>query len=137
MEQSCGAVVFVRNEEREYLLLHYGEGHWGFVKGHVEDDETEKETALRELKEETGLSKVEFIEGFKDKIQYYYKRNDQTIYKEVTYFLIQAQHKKIRLSNEHVGYDWLNFKRAKEKTSFMNSKNVLKKAHNFLEKVSL
>jgi len=89
--------------------------------GQGEDDETEKETALRELEEETGLSKVEFIEGFKEKIQYYYKRNYQTIYKEVTYFLIEAQHKKIRLSNEHVGYNWLNFKRAKEKTSFMNS----------------
>ena len=45
-------------------------GHWGFVKGHVEDNETEKETALRELKEETGLSKVEFIEGFKEKTHY-------------------------------------------------------------------
>ena len=70
MEHSCGAIVFVRHKEREYLLLHYGMGHWGFVKGHVEDNETEKETALRELKEETGLSKVEFIEGFKEKTHY-------------------------------------------------------------------
>ena len=135
MEQSCGAVVFFRNKETEYLLLHYGEGHWGFVKGHVESMETEQETTLRELKEETGLSKVEFLEGFKEKIHYYYKRNGITIYKKVTYFLIRAQHKKIKLSNEHVGYEWLNYQRAKEKLSFKNSKNILEKAHKRIENI--
>ena len=135
MEQSCGAVVFIKNNETEYLLLHYGKGHWGFVKGHIENMETEKETTLRELKEETGLSKVEFVEGFKEKKHYSYKRNKKIIYKKVTYFLIQAQHKKIKLSNEHIGYEWLNYERAKEKLSFKNSKNILKKAHKLLETI--
>lgn len=133
LEKSCGAVVFIINEEIEYLLLHYGEGHWGFVKGHVESNETEKETTLRELKEETGLSQVKLFEGFKEKIYYYYKRNNITVNKKVTFFLIRAQHKKIKLSNEHVGYEWLNYQKAKEKLSFKNSKNILEKAHKLLE----
>ena len=135
LEKSCGAVVFINKEEIEYLILHYGEGHWGFVKGHVESMETEKETTLRELKEETGLSQVEFLEGFKEKIHYYYKRNDTIIYKKVIYFLIRAQHKKIKLSNEHEGYEWLNYQRAIEKLSFKNSKKILKKAHQLLENI--
>jgi len=135
LEKSCGAVVFIKKEEIEYLLLHYGEGHWGFVKGHVEINETEKETTLRELKEETGLSQVEFLEGFKEKIHYYYKRNKITVYKKVTFFLIRAQHKKIKLSKEHVGYEWLNYQKAKEKLSFKNSKNILERAHRLLENI--
>ncbi len=50
-EKSCGAVVFFKNkEETKYLLLRYEAGHWDFVKGNVEVNETEKETVLRELK---------------------------------------------------------------------------------------
>ena len=135
LEKSCGAVVFIKKEETEYLLLHYGEGHWGFVKGHVENNETEKETTLRELKEETGLSQVEFLEGFKEKIHYYYKRNHITVYKKVIFFLIRAQHKKIKLSREHIGYEWLNYEKAKEKLSYKNSKNILERAHRLLENI--
>ena len=54
-EKSCGAVIFHKKEELiRYLLLNYAAGHWDFVKGNVEPNETEKETVVRELKEETG-----------------------------------------------------------------------------------
>ena len=56
-EKSCGAVVFLKKEEQtKYLLLNYAAGHWDFVKGNVEPNETEKETVLRELKEETAIT---------------------------------------------------------------------------------
>lgn len=42
--------------EREYLLLMQTNRCWSFPKGHMEMDETEQQTALRELKEETGLT---------------------------------------------------------------------------------
>lgn len=55
-EKSCGAVIFrTRNGVHETLLLHHNAGHWAFAKGHVEQDEKEHETALREIREETGL----------------------------------------------------------------------------------
>ena len=56
-EKSCGAVVFLKTlEETKYLLLQYEAGHWDFVKGNVEPEESEKETVLRELQEETGIT---------------------------------------------------------------------------------
>ena len=58
-EKSCGAVILRKNEDRfdyDVLLIKHTMGHWGFPKGHVEGDETERETALREVKEETGYT---------------------------------------------------------------------------------
>ena len=56
-EKSCGAVIFIKKDDStKYLLLNYEAGHWDFVKGNVEPNETEKETVVRELKEETGIT---------------------------------------------------------------------------------
>jgi len=54
--KSCGAVVYRENAQVKYLLLHYGGAHWDFVKGEMEEDESEEETARRELEEETGIT---------------------------------------------------------------------------------
>ena len=64
-EKSCGAVVFLKKTEVNYLLLRYGAGHWDFVKGNIEPNESEKETVIRELQEETGIVDARFIEGFR------------------------------------------------------------------------
>ena len=48
------------------MLLHYEEGHWGCAKGHFEEDETAEQTARREIREETGLTDIRFIPGFKE-----------------------------------------------------------------------
>lgn len=69
-EKSCGAVMFQEEDTgRRYLILHSTQGHWTLCKGHVEGDETEHETAVREIREETGLT-VEFIDGFRQVISY-------------------------------------------------------------------
>jgi bis(5'-nucleosidyl)-tetraphosphatase len=132
-EKSCGAIVFVKNVEVNYLLLHYEAGHWDFVKGNVEPNESEKDTVMRELKEETGIVDAQFIDGFKEKIEYFYRRQGTTIHKEVVFFLIEAHTEKVELSYEHVGYDWLDYQRAMEKLTFKNAKDVLQNAHEFLE----
>ena len=65
MEKSCGAVLFRENSgSREYLVLRSVGGHVTLCKGHVEADETEHETAIREIQEETALC-VKFVEGFR------------------------------------------------------------------------
>ena len=51
-EKSCGCIV-LNNEQ--VLLVKHNKGHWDFPKGHVEEGETEKQTALREVKEETNI----------------------------------------------------------------------------------
>ena len=115
-----------------YLLLKYEAGHWDFVKGNVEPSESEKATVLRELKEETGIVATQTIEGFRERISYFYRRQGSTVHKEVVFFLIEADTKKVTLSFEHVGFDWLNYERALEKLTFKNAKDVLQKAHAFL-----
>jgi 8-oxo-dGTP pyrophosphatase MutT (NUDIX family) len=134
-EKSCGAVVYSKvNSEPIYLLLQYEAGHWDFVKGNVEAGETEHETAVRELKEETGISDVKFIDGFRESITYFYKRKGSTVHKEVIFFLMEIKTTKIQLSFEHVGFDWLPFDRAMSKLTFKNARDVLQKANDFLKK---
>jgi 8-oxo-dGTP pyrophosphatase MutT (NUDIX family) len=134
-EKSCGAVVFIKKDDQtKYLLLNYAAGHWDFVKGNVEINETEKETVLRELKEETGITDATFIENFKETIAYFYRRQGLTVHKEVVFFIIETHTEKVELSFEHVGYIWLDYKHAMEKLNFKNAKDVLQRAHDFLKK---
>jgi len=132
-EKSCGAVVFKKNREVKYLLLYYEAGHWEFAKGLVEINEGEKTTVMRELKEETGIVDAQFIDVFREKISYFYRREGKTFYKEVVYYLVQVQSSEVKLSYEHVGYEWLDYQSAMERLSFQNAKDMLKKAHEFLK----
>jgi 8-oxo-dGTP pyrophosphatase MutT (NUDIX family) len=132
-EKSCGAVVFFKNVQLEYLLLQYEAGHWDFVKGNVEPNESETDTVLRELKEETGIVATQTIEVFREGIQYFYRRQGETIQKEVVFYLIQADTEKVELSFEHVGYAWLDYPDALERLTFKNAKDVLQKADAFLQ----
>lgn len=137
-EKSCGAVVFIRKDaSTNYLLLNYAAGHWDFVKGNVEPNESEKETVIRELKEETSITEAQFMDGFKETITYFYRRQGLTIRKEVVFFLIEAYTDKVQLSFEHVGFVWVDYRHALEKLTFKNAKDVLQKAHNFLKKMGI
>jgi 8-oxo-dGTP pyrophosphatase MutT (NUDIX family) len=134
-EKSCGAVIFKRGGSRRYLLLHYEGGHWDFVKGHVEKDESEIETVRRETEEEVGITDLKFIQGYREPISYYYKRAGRTVYKAVIFYLVETNTDAVRLSREHVGYDWLTYDRAHERLTYKNAKETLRKAHDFLEKL--
>jgi 8-oxo-dGTP pyrophosphatase MutT (NUDIX family) len=135
-EKSCGAVVFINTDNTtKYLLLNYSGGHWDFVKGNVEPGETEQETVIRELQEETGITHATFVDGFKETIAYFYRRQGQTVHKEVVFFIMKSPTEKVVLSFEHVGYIWLDYQSALEKLNFKNAKDVLQKAHAFLNKL--
>lgn len=132
-EKSCGAVVFLKNTEVSFLLLHYEAGHWDFVKGNVEPNESEKDTVIRELREETEIADARFMEGFREKIEYFYRRQGATVHKEVIFFLIETHKEKVELSYEHVGHTWLDYQSAMKRLTFKNAKNVLQKAHELLK----
>ncbi len=133
-EKSCGAVVYLKNPETKFLLLQYEAGHWDFVKGNVEVGETEQQTALRELSEETGIIDARFILGFKEKISYFYKRQGATVYKEVIFFLMEAKTAEVKISFEHIAYEWLTYEKAMQRLSYKNARDVLQKAHQFMAK---
>ena len=134
-EKSCGAVIFKANGSRKYLLLHYEGGHWDFVKGHVEKNESERQTVLRETQEETGLTELTFLEGYREPINYYYKRAGATVYKEVVFYLLESKTDSVRLSREHVGFVWMSYDWARERLTYKNAKETLRKAHEYLEKL--
>lgn len=134
-EKSCGAVIFKVNGDRRYLLLHYEGGHWDFVKGHVENGETEKQTVLRETEEEAGLTDLNFIEGYRHPISYYYRRAGKTVFKEVIFFLLESKSDAVRLSREHVGFDWMSYDRAYERLTYKNAKDTLRKAREYLDEL--
>ena len=131
-EKSCGAVIFKRDDTDRYLLLHYEGGHWDFVKGHVERNESERQTTLRETKEETGITDLHFIEGFREPISYFYRRAGKTVKKEVIFYLMETRTKEVHLSREHVGFDWLTYERAMARLTYKNARDTLQKAHQFL-----
>ncbi|HMK94362.1 MAG TPA: bis(5'-nucleosyl)-tetraphosphatase [Candidatus Limnocylindrales bacterium] len=137
-EKSCGAVVYVKKDDGvKYLLLNYAAGHWDFVKGNVEPNESEKQTVARELQEETGITDAQFVDDFREAISYFYRRQGSTIHKEVVFFIMESYTDKVQLSFEHVGYVWLDYQHAMEKLTFKNSKDVLLKAIDFLRKNGL
>ena len=132
-EKSCGAVVVLTNTTPKYLLLHYEAGHWDFVKGNIEPKESENDTVIRELQEETAIVKARFIDDFREKIEYFYRRQGTTIPKEVIFFLLETHTETVKLSFEHVGFIWLDYQPAMEKLTFKNAKDVLQKAHKLLK----
>lgn len=82
-EKSCGAVVYREEEMLELLLIkHKNGGHWSFPKGHVEANETEEETAKREILEETGVQ-VCLDTRFREAVRYAPKPK---VMKTVIYF---------------------------------------------------
>lgn len=133
-EKSCGAVVFKRNGEVKYLLLHYEAGHWDYVKGQVEPHESEMETVLRELQEETGITEASFLEGFREVIGYFYRREGKTVNKEVIFYLVESRESEVRLSYEHIGFEWLSYEKAMARLTFPNARNILEKTNDYLKR---
>jgi len=136
-EKSAGIVLFRNDSDKnEFLLLNYPQGHWDFVKGKIEQNETSHETALRETKEETGISNIEFVNGFEESVEYDFRFKKENIHKKVIFFLAKTNEKNIKLSHEHNDYLWLEYNDALKKTTFENAKNVLTKANKFLSSTS-
>ena len=125
-EKSCGAVVCRKVEEGIEILLirHKNGGHWAFPKGHVENNETETETALREIWEETGL-KVELDTGFRKVVTFSPKPG---VMKDVVYFAGEAQSNDALKAQEEELLDicWESPEKAMERITFDNDKETLR-----------
>ena len=117
---------------RLYLLLHYSEGHWDLAKGHTEAGESEEQTALREIAEETGITKLELVPEYRRTISYTFKRKGKNVPKEVVFFLARTYEKGVKLSSEHLDYLWLPIDDAEKKATYRNAKNLLGSAEEFL-----
>lgn len=128
-EKSCGCIVI--NNKNEVLLIHHNKGHWDFPKGHVENGETEIQTAIREVKEETNID-VEVNEKYRYTTQY---SPEENVMKEVVYFLAKNINNTKEAQLEEVSeVEWVKFEEAIEKITYITSKEILEKLKEDLEK---
>lgn len=135
-EKSCGVVIYRKeNNNKFFLLLHYPSGHWDFPKGKMEIDENPKQTAIREVKEETGITELQFNEEFEENIEYNFQYNGSPIHKQVTFFLAETPIHDIKISHEHQNFVWLSYEDAMKKITFDNAKMIITKANNLLHSV--
>lgn len=133
IEKSAGAIVFRRNKEIKYLLIQYQRGHWEFPRGLIEKGESLEDTARREIKEEVALEEIKFIPGFKEWIKFFFKSRGENVMKIVTFLLAQTKTEKVKLSHEHKDYLWLPYQEAINRLTFKGSKEVLRKANDYLK----
>ena len=136
-EKSCGAVVYCKeNNDIKYLLVCEHGGYWGFPKGHMEEGETEQETALREIKEETGLEVV-FVDGFWVKDEHNLAREGlpNTI-KQTIYFLANYENQMFNPQESEISrIVLLDYEAAMANLQFDSFKNILTEAHGFLGQI--
>jgi 8-oxo-dGTP pyrophosphatase MutT (NUDIX family) len=132
-ERSAGAVVFrtPKKGTRLFVLL-LNAGRWDFPKGNVEDGETELQTVIREVGEETGLKGITIVPGFRKVIEYLYRRDGKNIHKQVVYLLAEADDDKVKISFEHQGFGWFPYSEAVARASYGNTKMLLAAADRFL-----
>jgi len=135
-EFSYGAVVFKIEQEKIQFLLIYSERNkvWGFPKGHKEPGESEIDCALREVREETGLKDLQFIDRFKIEDRYTTVSNraqskGKMIDKTSTYYLCRTDGKNIEIDNKEItDYKWVSLDTAIELLKFDYMKGILQRA---------
>ncbi|MDP3795250.1 MAG: NUDIX domain-containing protein [bacterium] len=147
VEQSAGIVVFYRGVKRlEYLLIQHdpedlrrkrgrevaGE-YWNLPKGHIEAGETLEATALRELAEETGITRVTLVPGFRESERYrFVSPAGERIVKRVTWFAAESPTKEVVLSPEHINFVWLPYADACAKATYPYTRRLIRKVQRFL-----
>ena len=131
-EKSCGAIVARKTESgREILLIrHVNGGHWAFPKGHVEKGETEEQTALREILEETGLT-VSLDTGFRTVVTYSPKRG---VMKDVVYFAAEVVGGAAHMQAEEVSdMRWVALSDTDAYITYENDRNIIAQYRKYME----
>ncbi|MDE5753732.1 MAG: NUDIX domain-containing protein [Oscillospiraceae bacterium] len=133
-EKSCGAIVYRRSHGNIEILLirHINSGHWSFPKGHVESGETEIETAVREIKEETAID-VLIDPTFRETVSYSPKRDTQKI---VVYFIARARNYNFMPQKEEISeVRWVDIGYVSHLLTYENDKNIVMKAKNIIKNI--
>ena len=132
LEKSCGIILYtIIHSKRYYLLIQSNDGIVGFPKGHIEANETEKECALRECKEETSIV-AQLKPFFRKVVQYPISKGNE---KQVVYFIGYFENQKAKHNEgyEHFNYLLCPYEKAYDLLTFENTKEVLVEAEKFLK----
>ncbi|MFT3787170.1 MAG: NUDIX domain-containing protein [Tepidisphaeraceae bacterium] len=141
LERSAGFILFREDASfaggRAYLLLDYGR-HWDYAKGHVEPGEDDLTAAHRELHEETGIDDAGVRPGFAHEIEYYFRKPKHGIVrKTVIFFLASTRATDVKISHEHVGFEFLSYEDALKRLTYATAREVLRAAEAFMSESRL
>lgn len=131
-EKSCGAVVFHRSKSgiKVLLLKNHNGKYWSFPKGHIERKETEKQTALREIKEETGLD-VKIYDDYRQISDY---SPFGKVRKRVVFFLAEAKSDNVIMQEDEIdSFIWVSFPQAEKMCTYENDIRILKNAEEYIK----
>ena len=135
-EKSCGALVVRREQDQYYILMirHKAGGNRSFPKGHVEEGETEYETALREVMEETS-SRIAIVSDFRATVNY---RPSPGVMKEVVYFLAFTTSADIKAREGEIAeVEWVPLEHAEEYLAHDNDKTVFRAAMERMQRMTV
>ena len=130
-EKSCGAIVYRKYHGNTEILLirHINSGHWSFPKGHVEGDETEVETAKREILEETGID-VNLDPTFRETVTYSPRKDTVKV---VVYFIARAKNTDFVPQEDEISeIKWVEIDRAGQVLAYENDRSIVNKAKKFI-----
>ncbi len=132
-EKSCGAVILYKdsttNQYNVLLVKNHNGRFYSFPKGHVELRENEKQTAIREVKEETNLDVV-ILDGFREVSDYC---PFGKIRKRVVFFLAMAKDNKIRIQESEIdSYNWIPLNEAEKGCTYDNDRRIIHKVRRYL-----
>ena len=120
-EKSCGCIII---EKDKVLLIQQTKGHWGFPKGHVEVGETEIETAIREVKEETNLDVV-INENKRYTMEYI---TDKGTLKQVVLFIAKKTNGNEKYQESEIkAMKWMTFDDAIKTITYDNTRKLFSK----------
>jgi 8-oxo-dGTP pyrophosphatase MutT (NUDIX family) len=134
-EKSAGVIVFRFNprDGLQYLILYHRGNYWNFPKGHVEPGETEQEAAIRELHEEAGIDDIKLVEGWRQQTYFFFKDGEKLIKKDFILYLAKLNYGiEPKISHEHNGFAWMDFKTSNKYLKFKNLKLILQEADSYV-----
>lgn len=134
-EYSAGAFVYIKKAGKvRFLLLEKDNGEYDMPKGHIENGESSRQAAMREIKEETGID-AQFEAFFSKSTAYFFFKSGARIAKQVRFFLCRVESEKVEISKEHKGYEWCDYDAALGKLKHKNLKELLGAAMDYISRI--
>ena len=137
-EQSFGVIPIYKDKDNISFvcLIRHAQGHWGFPKGHQNLNESEEETAIREMEEESGINDIEIIGGQSYTEKYFFEKDGSKHNKSVKYFLGFVSSVSTttpdHFKKEIPELKWVIYEEAKQLITFEEAKKILDKVFHYI-----